>query len=85
MDIILDTEYIDTVGENIDPRKIMCLENQEKQVLTKQKLNENKIEDPRTKKPTESKDEEIFEQRCVIPDLHPMKKLPALACEENEI
>ena len=81
MDIILDSEYIDTIGEDIDPKQVMSLENQEKQVLIPKKS----VEDPRKTPKQEVKKPEIFEQRCIIPELHPMKSLPALSCNENII
>lgn len=58
----------------------MTLENQEKHVIPELP----KTEDPRTSKGGRSKNDEVFEQRCVIPELHPMKSLPALKSNNDE-
>lgn len=63
----------------------MTLENQEKQVLPVPKIAQVKTEDPRKKEKVGNKNEEIFEQKCLIPELHPMKNLPALSNNNEDL
>lgn len=57
----------------------MTLEDQEKQVLIAPEIVQTKTSDPRMDRKKEPKNAEVFEQKCLIPDLHPMKNLPALS------
>ena len=80
LDLIIDNDYIEAIGESIDLGKIMTLENQDKQLI---KIPE-KVEDPRKINQTKTLAEpEVFEQTCIVPDLHPMRELPAITCEEE--
>ena len=86
MDLVLDNDYIDFVGESVDLTQVMRLENQQKMVI-KEKMGSDKpgkIGDPR-KKPQEDQktDSIIFEQPCVVPEMHPMHNLPALNNNEE--
>ena len=78
--MIIDNDYIEIIGESIDLNQIMKLENQDKQVIKEIKKLEDPRKVPQTKKSTEP---EVFEQTCIVPDLHPMHSLPAIACDEE--
>ena len=77
--MVLDNDYIDAMGDNIDLSKIMMMEDQEKQVIKEVE----EVKDPRKIPERKTVDDNaIFEQQCVVPDLHPMHSLPVLTCKE---
>ena len=59
----------------------MECENQKSQVLP----NVEKVIDPRKQTVGDKRkaEPEIFEQQCIVPDLHPMHDLPALNSDDN--